>query len=368
MKKRIIEFDKQNIGLSEETLVARSKESKNSLNKKLVTEFLNYANAKYILPLNNFTSALHLSMCACNLKRGDKVICSVNSSPAVPEVIRHFDAEPIFIDIEPNSFAMNLQHLKEFLESNRSKKIKAIIIAHTDGELFHISQIKKIIGSRNILIIEDGSNTLGLDREKLDSVSDIRLFSLDNTLSNFAIFTTDREDLYETAKLLSNHGLKYEDEQSVDYIYDIIDEGCYYQPSKLETMFAISTLEVLSNHLLIRRSIAKTYISNFVNIPHIYMQEFKQNHTYSQFIIKIDKNRDGFAHELKERGIETKLQYIPLHLLSYYKNKYLFKINSFPNALKNFQQILSLPIHSALSSEDVAHIIESVITVAKNRI
>lgn len=88
---------------------------------------------------------------------------------------------------------------------------------------------------------------------------------------------------------------------------------------------------------------------------------------YSQYIIKIDKNRDNFAKELKERGIYTALHYIPMHLLSYYKQKYNLRVNDFPKALSNYQQILSLPIYCSLSDKDVLYICEQIKEIAKNR-
>ncbi len=98
------------------------------------------------------------------------------------------------------------------------------------------------------------------------------------------------------------------------------------------------------------------------------MPEPKREHSYELFIIKIDKNRDSFARELYKRGIEVGLHYIPLHLLSYYKQKYSLRVNDFPKALRNFQQVMSLPIHAAMSDDDVAYVIEQVKEVAQSRV
>ncbi|MCG3716644.1 DegT/DnrJ/EryC1/StrS family aminotransferase, partial [Aliarcobacter butzleri] len=92
----------------------------------------------------------------------------------------------------------------------------------------------------------------------------------------------------------------------------------------------------------------------------------KDEHIFTQFIIKISRNRDAFARALKERGVATGLNYIPLHLLSYYKNKYSMKITAFPNALNNYQQILSLPIYAGLTDDDINYVCDQVIEVAKD--
>jgi dTDP-4-amino-4,6-dideoxygalactose transaminase len=86
-----------------------------------------------------------------------------------------------------------------------------------------------------------------------------------------------------------------------------------------------------------------------------------EEHIFTQFIIKIDRNRDAFARALQEYGIATGLNYIPLHLLSYYKNKYNIKITTYLTALSSYGQILSLPIYPALSDSDVEYICDKII-------
>ena len=117
-----------------------------------------------------------------------------------------------------------------------------------------------------------------------------------------------------------------------------------------------------------RLEIADIYNRELASCPHVTTPVKKRDHVYSQYIIKIDKNRDNFAKELKERGIYTSLHYIPMHLLSYYKQKYSLRVNDFPKALSNYQQILSLPIYSSLSDKDILHICEQIKEIAKNRV
>jgi len=364
---RKIEFERDNLKSLKNPLFFKNIEN-GDLDLELETEFSNYASSEYILPTNNFTSALHLSMCAINLKRGDKVICSVNSSPEIPEVVRHFDAEPIFIDIEKDSYKIDLNQLKKVIDENSSKKLKAIIVSHVAGDILNLQDVKDVVKNRNLLIVEDATNSIGLDREVLDQISDVKVFSFDNKISNLGLFATDREDLFERAKLLANHGVRYEEDAHLDYIYDVVDIGCQYDVSRLNLIYSIDYLEQVAGDLKTRKDIAKRYIEDLKNTPHIKIDTFKSDHSYSQFIIKIDKNRDGFAKKLKAVGIETKLHYIPLHLLSYYKIKYELKINSFPNALRNYQQILSIPIHSMLSHDDVTYIIKHIKSIAKSRV
>ncbi len=89
---------------------------------------------------------------------------------------------------------------------------------------------------------------------------------------------------------------------------------------------------------------------------------------HSRCIIKIDKNRDSFALELKKEGVEVGLHYIPLHFLSYYKTKYSLKINNFPTALTSYQQVMSLPIYPSMSDKEVEFVINKIKTVSSTRV
>jgi dTDP-4-amino-4,6-dideoxygalactose transaminase len=341
------------------------------LTKEFNSKFSEFTSSKFIIPTTTGTSALHLAVCAIDLKRGDKVICSVNSSPEIPEVVRHFDAEPIFIDIKKGSYQMDSRKIEELLINNSSKKIKAIIISHTAGEITDLEKIKKISQNRNIKIIEEATQILGFHNQS-KNIADIQFFNLVDSsktaISNLGIFATNNEDLFDRAQLLSNHGIVVDKKHELEYIYDVIDIGCQYRAGKLELLFGLSKLKTLLQSVQNRIKIAKFYSTNLKDIPHIYISDFSKRHSYFYFIIKVDKNRDHFAQELLKRGIKTGLHYIPLHLLDYYKNKYSLRINDFPNALKNFQQILSIPIHDSLTKDDILYVVQEIGKIAENRI
>ncbi len=89
--------------------------------EELENDFASYIGSEYALATSHGTSALHLAMLALDLKRGDKVVCSVNAHPTIPEVVRHFDAEPVFIDIDADTYNINLDSLESYLEDNQSK-------------------------------------------------------------------------------------------------------------------------------------------------------------------------------------------------------------------------------------------------------
>jgi len=100
----------------------------------------------------NSTSALHLAMCALDMKRGDKVVCSVNSFVDIPEVVRHFDAEPIFVDCEPHTYNMDLDKLDRVLKENKSKKLRAVIINHMAGLPVDMQRVNEIAKKYGVMV------------------------------------------------------------------------------------------------------------------------------------------------------------------------------------------------------------------------
>jgi dTDP-4-amino-4,6-dideoxygalactose transaminase len=335
-------------------------------------KFKYISNAKYFLTITNFTNALHLAMCSINLKRGDKIICAVNSTPNFPEVVRHFDAEAVFIDTEKDSFHINYKQLEEFLYNNKSKKIRGVMVSHLGGDNIDIKKINHIIKKdpykRDLVIIEDATDTIGIDRSDIDIYSDIMIYSLDNSINNLAIFTTNNKDYYERAILLSNHGLHPFDKINLEYISDIVDIGCQYRAPKISMAYGIDYLLSIYSGKRTRQEIAKKYIRSFKHLSNIETLKFSESNGFRKFIIKIDKNRDNFAKKLSEAGIKTQLHYMPLHLTKYYKTKYNFKVNDFPNALKHYQHILSLPIYAdLLNNKQLEYIIHHVVKIAENR-
>ena len=140
---KVINFFKQNININsakyiKDVLIQKNIKNSVSILEDKVKEKIG---SNFVLAVNSGTSALHLAMCALDFKRGDKVICSINSFPSIPETVRHFDSETIFIDIETDTYNMDLFKLEETLNNNKSKKLKAIIVTFIAGQIINLDKI-----------------------------------------------------------------------------------------------------------------------------------------------------------------------------------------------------------------------------------
>ena len=345
---------------------------------RLEAAFVQKTGATYAVSTNSGTSALHLAMCAMDLKRGDKIICSVNSFPSVPEVVRHFDAEPIFVDIDGEDFNMDLDALERVLEANSSKKLKGAIVNHVAGQPTDLSRLYEIARKYGIRIVEDASDAMGATYEGKPvgaTGADITCFSfsphMKHSVINAGMLLCEEETLHERATLLRNHAIKsdgWDKYGNLEYMYDVVDIGCKYDISVLDAAYALAQYERLDSMIARRKEIAAVYDKELAGVDHVTLPVKKREHSYQLYIIRIDRNRDGFARALKEKGVHTGLHYIPLHLMSYYKQKYGLRVNDFQQALQTYQQVLSLPIYHNMSDDEVAYVCEAVKEVAKAHI
>lgn len=341
----------------------------------LEEEFCEYVGADYSIATSHGTSALHLAMLALNLKRGDKVVCSVNSHPNIPEVVRHFDAEPVFIDIEENFYNINLDKLEEYLKENQSKKLKAVLITYIAGVTVDLDRLYKMGKTYDVKIVEDACDALGstYNGKKIGSTgADIICFNfsshLRKNICNGGMLVTNDFEIMQRAKLLNNHAI-VRDEDSLEYIYDVVDIGNDYSMSELDAAYVRAIIKKQDKSVLRRQEIAKMYANALKGTVHITLPKSSDSSSSdSLYIIKVDKNRDSFALELKNVGVFTGVHFIPLHLITYYKSKYSLKVNAFPVALRSFQQVLSLPIYASMTDKEIQFVIDKVKEVAKTRV
>lgn len=343
--------------------------------QELQNEFASYVGADYALATSHGTSALHLAMLALDLKRGDKVVCSVNAHPNVPEVVRHFDAEPVFIDIDEDSYNINLDKLESYLEDNKSKKLKAVIITHIGGATVDLTRVYAMASIYDVKIVEDACDALGASYkgEKIGSTgADITCFNfsphLKKNVCNGGMLVTNDDEIMERATLLANHAI-VRDEDALEYIYDVVDIGNDYSLSELNAAYIRAQILQQDKHIARQQEIAKMYSDALDGVDHITIPSMEnEENPFSLYIVKIDKNRDSFAVGLKKEGVGTGLHYIPLHLLTYYKSKYSLRVNDFPVALRAYQQVLSLPIYAAMTDKDVKTVIDKIKKISKTRV
>ncbi len=318
----------------------------------------------YALSTSSSTSALHLAMCALDLKRGDKVLCPVNGFVDLPEVVRHFDAEPIFVDTLPGSYAIDPEKLAQAAEKVQGKKLRAVIVSHPGGRPAPMSAIRDVAETYGLAIIEDATEAVGMAH--IGAHSDMVVFGfgskIDATIDGGILLTNDAR-YYERGKLLRNHGMTYTSEET-PYLYDVLAIGCQYRMNEFSALYCRALFAEQAKSTARRLAIADAYFAALTSIKPLTLPEKPDDHLYTQFIVTIETNRDTFARKLREKGIEVSVQYIPLNFTKYYKEKYGLKVFDFPQALGAYQTTMSLPIYPEMSDEAVTYVCDAIRDIA----
>ncbi len=326
---------------------------------------------QYCVALPNISFAIKIALEVYDTKRGDEVMMSVSSPVVLPQAVRHLDCKPVLIDTLPDNYNMDIDKFEIYLKEHYHKKIKILLMMIMPDSLPDLDRLIKIYKTFNINLVTIAINMISqkykdeyiLANQVGISITTINKQLSNKKLANISFMTTSCETTAKKLHVQKASGLPlvYHNDDGLDYLYDVETIGHDFDIDTLSIIFNLTQLDKYEAYVQKRVEIAKIYCEKLQGLKHVSVKKFDENSVYSEFIVQVDKNRDAFAKELKTKGITTGLHYIPLHLLSYYKEKYNYKITQYPNALTSFAKILSLPIYENLSYSQVDFICEQII-------
>lgn len=303
-------------------------------------QFAKYIGVKHAVGLSSGTDALHLALLAIGIKEGDEIILPSHTFTATAEVICWIGAKPVFIDIDPDTFNIDISKIK----INITKRTKAIIPVHLYGRPAVMDQIMAIAGRYRLSVVEDCAQAHGAiyNGEKVGTIGDIGCFSFYpgknlGAYGDAGAITTNNDQFAQKVKLLRNHGRKEK------YAHLVVGYG-----NRLDTIQA-SVLSAKLRHLSKwnrkRQGIAAFYSAELSGVKGLTvpLEEKGITSVYHLYVIRA-KNRDRLREYLKLKGIETGIHYpIPLHLQRAYQYLNYHK-GDLPVTEKAVEEILSLPI------------------------
>ena len=344
--------------------------------------FASITQTSFSVSCNSGTDALILALRALDIGDNDEVITSSFSFFATAEAISTVGATPVFVDIDPGNYLMDLELVEEAITS----RTKAILPVHLFGHPIDMDKLMAIAEENNLKVIEDCAQATGSSwRDKpLGSYGDVGCFSFFPTKNLGAAgdggaVTTDDPRLALTIKELSVHGMPKR------YLHTNI--GYNSRLDSLQAAILNVKLTRLNKWIEQRKRIAASYISNLsgmkaIKLPSNTFNNFSE-HSWNQFVIRImdnsfvknilsssdsildNQNRDLFKSELQRLGVNTIIYYpIPIHLQPAYK-ELGYKEGSLPITEKICKQVVSLPIFPELESIQQAYIINKIKEIFK---
>ena len=335
-------------------------------------DFQKHVHAPGALGLNSCTAALHAALLTLNIGQGDEVITSPMTFAASVNVIEHVGARPVLVDVDCDT--LNISDVQ--IEAAITPRTRAIIAVHFSGHPVELDSIKALAERYHLTIIEDAAHALGARYKGVPiggngNPTAFSFYATKNLTTGEGGMLTGDPEFLDNARTISLHGLSRQAwqryEQGSSWKYDVVKPGFKYNMTDIQAAIGIWQLKRFEYIQARRQEIYHKYIDAFKNTGEIELPVIRTNvmHAWHLFCIRLktnylNLNRDDFILELNQRQIGTSVHFIPIHLHSYYANKYGYKPLDFPVAFHNYERILSLPLNAKMSDDEVGRVIEAV--------
>ena len=388
---RQIPFHRPSIGPAEEREVLDSLRSgwitTGPKAKRFEKEFAAYVGARHGLAVSHCTGALHLALYALGVGPGDEVITTPFTFTATAEVIGYLGARPVFVDIDPDTLNLDPARVEEALESGQHRRVRAIMPVHFAGHTCDMDRLLAIARSRNLKIVEDAAHAVGSARHlegrgmtRVGTIGDLSCFSFyatkNITSAEGGMVTTEDDALAERIAIASLHGMNRDAWKRYDrggsWFYEIHDTGFKYNLSDVHAAIGLAQLGRADEFMRRRTAIARAYSEALGPEPafQVPYEEPGIEHAWHLYVLRLRPDqlrvdRTQFVELLRERGVGTSVHCIPLNTMHFYQERYGYRTGDFPIAEDVYSRCLSLPIYPAMSDEDVAYVIETVLALAR---
>lgn len=331
-----------------------------------------YLGVKHAIAMSSCSAALHLSLIAAGVGRGDEVITTTLTFAATVNAIIHTGATPVLVDIERDTLNISLEEVQRKI----TKKTKAIIPVHYGGLPIDMDRLSKIAKKHKLIVIEDAAHAIGAKYKgkHIGSHSPLVCFSFHpvknmTTGDGGAIVTNDHK-LAEKVNVLRVNGMSKDawkrTSKEGNWDYSVVAPGYKYHMNDLAAALGIHQLKKLNNFIVTRRKIVDFYDRAFSKNELIETRKNRAGikglkHAYNLYPILIDVDRIAITRNevmehLKKRNIGTVVYYRPLHTQPYYKRAHGLDKKNFPNAEYVFKRLICLPLYAGMTLRDAAYV------------
>lgn len=314
-----------------------------------------YLGVKYAVGVANGTDALQIALMALGIGKDDEVITTPFTFVATTETIVMIGARPVYVDIDPVSYNIDVKKIKEKITS----KTKAILPVHLYGNPAEMDEILAIAKEHNLYVIEDSAQGFGAEYKgkKVCSFGDVACISFfpSKNLGCYGdggMVVTNNEEIYEKVRMIANHGSK------VRYVHERL--GMNSRLDALQAAILNVKIKYINEWNNQRIQNANLYSEKLRNLKQVITPAYPEysKHIFHQYTIKVE-NRDELQKFLGSKNIPTAIHYpIPLHLQPAFRG--FAEEGSLPIAEETAKKVLSLPMHPDLTIEEIDYITNSI--------
>jgi len=322
--------------------------------------FAQFCGVKHAIATSSGTTALHVALLAHGIGPGDEVVTSPFTFIASANSILFTGARPAFSDIEPDTFNLDPNRVEETVKARRARgaRARAIMPVHLFGHACDMPALLDIAARHDLLVVEDACQSHGasIQGKKVGSFSTgcFSFYPTKNiTTGEGGMITTDDDSLAERARMLRQHGMRRR--------YHNESLGYNYRMTNIHAAIGLAQLPKLPRWTEQRIQNAAYLTERLRRLPFVVPPVARPGyvHVHNQYTIRLGIDRDQALEALKCRGVGAGVYYpLPLHHQPVYLN--LGYSDQLPEAEKACREVLSLPVHPALTREDLDTIVEAV--------
>jgi dTDP-4-amino-4,6-dideoxygalactose transaminase len=341
--------------------------------KEFERRFAEYVGSRHAIAVNSCTGGLHVALAAAGIGPGDQVIVPTMTFCATANVVVHLGATPVIVDVEPDTLNIAPQRIKAAI----TPRTKAIIPVHLYGHPCDMDRVNEIAREHRLLVVEDAAHAVGAEWQgrpvgALGPVTAFSFYATKNlTTAEGGMITTDDDEYASQMRVWTLHGIsrdawkRYSAEGS--WYYEVTAPGFKYNMTDIQAALGLHQLKRLEALTRRRTELAARYDAGLGELPGINLPVCRPQvrHAWHLYPIRLQLDwltidRAAFIEALKAAKIGASVHFIPLHRQPYYGNRFSLTPSDFPVAEAAYQSLISLPLYTRMTEQDVDDVVEAV--------
>jgi len=327
-----------------------------------------FLGTSHAVALSSATAALHLVLEALGVGPGDEVVTTPLTFVSTATSICHQGAVPVFADVERDTGNLSVERAAELL----TDRTKAILPVHLYGQMCDVASFQALAEKKGLSLVEDAAHALEASRDGVGpgALSKAACFSFYATKNltcgeGGAVATQDSE-LAERIRSLRLHGLSKDaaSRYTSGYKhYDVSEMGWKYNLNDILAALLIHQMDRLEEYGRRREAIAQRYREGLANVEGVSLPREVpgSRHARHLFVIWVDpEKRDRTLLELQYKGIGVSVHFNPVHLMTYFRQRFGFREGMFPEAERIGASTVTLPLYPKLKDAEVDYVIDAV--------
>ena len=332
-----------------------------------------YVGKRYAIAAVNGSAALHASLIACNVERGDEVIVPTLTFIAPVNAVRYCGANPVFMDCDPDTLCLDVNKVAAFVQKHTlvkengftynkksGRRIKAVIPVHAFGFPVQMDRLVEICGNKNIDIIEDATESLGslYKGKKTGSFGKLGCFSFNGnkiiTTGGGGMVVTDNETLAKRIRHISTQAKL----NSIEYDHDEV--GYNYRLTNIQAAVGVAQMETLNQYIEAKRKNAALYkkLIEEADMVKFLWEKSEARSNFWFYTIRVGaEHKNPLINYLLSRDIQVRPIWKLMHELPMYRDYEQYAIDNAPDC---YERCLNIPCSVNIKREHIQYVVSCI--------